>query len=249
MNNNIIENINNNINSNQLEISNELNNEVLEKEQNKFLQSNLGQAINSGIDLGLKALLPDVIEDEIIAIKNSLITEGFSAAVSTAIDEAINLGKSVVGIVTGNFENVSQIKKAVEKGGLIDTVSNLLDTGINWAKKNEYISSGIASTIKSGKNALINAIENKIDNNLTNQAEAIEKINNYIEKWKEYFNEQNFVNMEYQYKNIEEYLKQVIPLEETLKKARVVENLHERIKSNGKNFDITQEEQELAEIL
>lgn len=248
MNNNLIQNIENNT-LNNLEISNNLEKLELEQEQNKFLQSNLGQAINSGIDLGLKAILPDIIEDEIIAIKDSLITEGFSAAISTAIEQATNFGKSITGIVTGNFENVAQIKKAVEKGGLIDTVSSLLDTGINWAKKNEYISSGIASTIKSGKNVLMKTIENKIDNNLTEQAEAIEKIDSYIEKWKEYFNSQNFTNMEYQYKNIEEYMKKVIPFEDTIKKARVIENLHERIKNNGKDFNIMQEEKELSEML
>ena len=249
MNENLIQNLNENNNKNNLELSQELNANEIGKKQNAFLQSNLGQAINSGIDLGLKALLPDVIEDEVIAIKDSLINDGFSAAVKTAINEAINMGKSVTGIFTGNFENVAQIKKAVEKGGLIDAVSGLLDTGIQWAKKNDYISSGVATTIKSGKNALIKAVENKIDNNLTNQAEAIEKIDGYIAKWKEYFAEQNFTNMEYQYKNILENLNQVIPLEDTIKKARVVENLHERIKNNGKNFNITLEEQELAAIL
>lgn len=55
--------------------------------------------------------------------------------------------------------------------------------------------------------------------------------------------------MEYQYSKIEEYLKEVIPLEDVLKRARAVENLHELIKNNGRNFDLTQEEKELATML
>ncbi len=58
---------------------------------------------------------------------------------------------------------------------------------------------------------------------------------NTLKMWNQYYNEQNFVNMEYQYNKIEEYLKEVFPLEDVLKRARTVENLHELIKNNGRN--------------
>ncbi len=92
-------------------------------------------------------------------------------------------------------------------------------------------------------------IKTGVDNTLDNQVEAIEKLDKYITKWNKYYNEQNFVKMEYQYTKIEEYLKEVIPLEDVLKRARAVENLHELIKNNGRNFDLTQEEKELATML
>lgn len=217
--------------------------------QNNFLKTNIGQAINGGIDIGLKVVLPDIIEDEIIAIKNSLITEGFSAAIDTAINEAINLGKSAMGILTGTFENVSQINKAIEKGGLIDSVSEILNTGIKWINKKGYIKKGTANALKKGKDTIVKIIDKNIENELGNQVEAINKINGYIEKWQKYYEEQNFTNMEYQFKKIEENLDKVIPLEKTIIKARQVENLHKLIKNNGKNFDLTNEEKELANIL
>lgn len=92
-------------------------------------------------------------------------------------------------------------------------------------------------------------IKTGVDNTLDNQVEAIEKLDKYITKWNQYYNEQNFVNMEYQYNKIEEYLKEVFPLEDVLKRARTVENLHELIKNKGRNFDLTQEEKELATML
>ena len=55
--------------------------------------------------------------------------------------------------------------------------------------------------------------------------------------------------MEYQYKKIQENLKKVVPLEDTLIKARKVENLHELIKSKGKDFNLSEEEKELAKML
>ena len=141
----------NNNEKNNLYLSNNIEQEKLEKEQNSFLQTNLGRAINGGIDLGLRVLLPNFIEDEVISIKDSLITEGFSAAISTAIEEATNLGKSAMGLITGSFENISQVNKAIKKGGLIDTISDILDTGISWAQKHGYIEKGTAKTIKKRK--------------------------------------------------------------------------------------------------
>ena len=246
---NLIQKAENYAKENNINLEQYIEQQKLEKEQNSFLKSNLGKAINSGIDIGLKTILPDCVEDEVIAIKDSLITEGFSAAVDTAIEEATNLGKSLMGILTGSFENVSQIKEAIEKGGLIDTISDLLGEAIDWAKKKEYINKSTASAIKKGKNAIMDTIEDGIDDTLTNQIEAIEKIDGYIEKWQKYYEDQKFTNMEYQYDKIQEYLQEVIPLEEVLEKARVVENLHELIKNNGKDFNLTEEQKELAEIL
>ena len=231
---------------NNLENNNSL---TIEKEQMNFLDTNIGQAINTGVNFGLKAILPDFVEDEIIEVKDALIKGGLKEAVSTAIDKAINIGKSFLGIFTGKFENISQIKTAIQKGGLIDGISDALDKVIDFAKDQKYISKGLAKTIKAGKKELMNSIKNGVDNVLEDQVEAIEKINGYIEKWKKYYAEQNFTNMEYQYKKIEEYLEKIIPLEETINKARELENIHTLIKNNGKNFELTEEEKSLAKLL
>lgn len=103
--------------------------------------------------------------------------------------------------------------------------------------------------LKNGKNTVMKTIKNGIDNSLDNQVEAVEKIDGYINKWYQYYNQRNFTNMEYQYNKIEEYIKEIIPLESVIRKARTVENLHELIKNNNKNFDLSQQEKELAEML
>ncbi len=84
--------VENNVN---IEKGNDVGNVTYEK-QKTFLETNLGQVINGGINLGLRAVLPDFIEDEIIEIKDSIITDGFSAGIKTAIDNVIDLGKSVL---------------------------------------------------------------------------------------------------------------------------------------------------------
>ena len=92
-------------------------------------------------------------------------------------------------------------------------------------------------------------IKNGVDNTLDKQVEAVEKLEGYINKWNKYYEEKNFQNMEYQYKKIQENIKKIIPLEDVIKKARTVENLHELIKNNGKNFELNSNEKELAEML
>ena len=235
--------------SNNLELKNNNLESVTYEEQKSFLETNLGQVINGSVNLGLKAILPDIIEDEIIEIKDSILTDGFKAGIKTAIDNAIDLGKSVLGIFTGKFENISQIQSVVKKGGLIDSISDILDWGINKAKENKLISSSTAKTIKNGKNTILNTVNNNIENNLTSQVKSIEKIDNYISNWNGYFKEKDFTNMDKQYKKIEKELSNITPLENVINKARQLENLHNLIKNNGKNFNLSKEELELANKL
>ena len=94
--------------------------------------------INTAIDIGLRAILPDLIENQVIDIKNALLQNGLKSGIDTAVNSAINLGKSAVGIVTGNFENMDQVRMAVGNGGIVDTVSNVLDKAINNTYKKGY---------------------------------------------------------------------------------------------------------------
>lgn len=41
-------------------------------EQKNFLETTLGKVINSAIDIGLKAVLPDLIENQVIDVKNAI---------------------------------------------------------------------------------------------------------------------------------------------------------------------------------
>lgn len=241
--------------NNELEINNNINlkennlENVTYEKQKSFLETNIGQIINGGIDIGLRTILPDIVEDEVIEIKDCIITDGFKAGIKTAIDNVIDLGKSVLGIFTGKFENISQIKDVIKKGGLIDSISDVLDWGINKAKEAGVINKSIASTIKKGKNEILDTIDVNVENNLTNQVESVEKIDGYITKWNEYYNNQDFTNMEKQYKKIQKELEKIVPLENVINKARVVENLHTIIKNNGKKFNLSREEIELANKL
>lgn len=221
----------------------------LEASQNSFLKSALGNVINQGVNLGIRALLPNVIEDQVIEIKDAILNNGFKAGVKQAVNSAINLGKSSIGILTGKFENIEQARNAVKNGGLIDSVSILLDKAINKANNKNLIPDQAAYIIKKGKNSILDAINNNIEDEFFSQIETLEYISKYENNWKNYYKEKDFDGMEREYQKIKTGLKKVMPIETTLKDARTLENLHLLIKNKGKNFDLSKEEIELANQL
>ena len=229
-------------------IDNNLENSI-EKEQNNFLETTLGKAINVGLDLGIRALFPDLIEDQIINIKDTFLNEGFKEGINEIVDSAIDLGKSVIGIFTGKFENISQVQTAVKSGGIIDSTSNLIDFVLNKIQKNDLFSNTTINIIKKGKDLLLDNVNKNIENTLTKQVTSIEKLNEYSENWNKYFELKDFNNMDKEFEKIQNELKEVIPLENTLKQVRKIENIHNLIKNNGQNFDISEIEKELAEKL
>ena len=231
-----------------MEIENEIKNNI-KIEKNNFLNNMIGKTINNAIDIGLKSVLPDLIENQIIDIKNSLIENGLTEGIQTAVDSAIDFGKSAIGIFTGNFENITQVRMAVADGGIIVTMSNVLDKVIEKTYQSGVINESIGRVIKKGKNVLLENISSKIKSELDEQTNTIEKLSRYLENWKEYYNNKDFNGMTKEYNKIKKQLENIIPLENILKETKEVDTLHNLIKNNGKNFDITDLEKEVAKKL
>lgn len=237
---------------NNLEKNNELkiqNNLVNEKEQKEFLDTTLGKAINTAVDIGIRAILPDFIDEQIINIKDNLLEYGLKDGISKTINDAIDLGKSAMGIFTGDFESVSQMQDAIKNGGLIDGISTVLDTAVNKANKAGIINNNVADIITQGKDIILNNVENNIENSFSKQYEAFENLDKYISNWKEDFNKKDFTGMEKEYNKIEKQIKEIAPIEKTISEAKSIEILHNLIKNNGQDFNLSKEALELVEKL
>lgn len=231
---------------NNISLNNEIVNEITQK---NFLETNLGKAINTAVDIGIRAILPDFFEEQVIEIKDNLLNYGLKDGIKQSIDDAIDLGKSALGIVTGNFESVSQMQNAVKSGGIIDGISSLLDTVIDKVKREGIINNTVAKTVKQGKNVILSNVESNITNTFSKQYEAIEYTNKYINNWKSNFEKRNFKEMEKEYKKIEKQLNLIAPIEKTINEAKTITILHNLIKNNGQNFNLNKEQLELAEKL
>ena len=141
------------------------------------------------------------------------------------------------------------MQNAIKSGGLIDGISALLDLTIENVRKAGLVNNNVAKNIKQGKNIILNNLESNISNTFSNQYKAIENTNKYISNWRNYFENKDFSGMEKEYNKIEKQLKNIAPIESTIKNARTIEVLHNLIKNNGHDFNLTKEQLELAEKL
>ena len=154
---------------NNISLNNEIVNEITQK---NFLETNLGKAINTAVDIGIRAILPDFFEEQVIEIKDNLLNYGLKDGIKQSIDDAIDLGKSALGIVTGNFESISQMQNAVKSGGIIDGISSLsivmknskITGTINTSKKAKSLSISLdsKSTITLTGNSYYTSLTNEV---------------------------------------------------------------------------------------
>ena len=234
----------------ELEIKNNVDGlDLQSNQQDSFLQTTLGRVINLAVDTGLRAILPDVVENEIIDIKDTFLNEGFSEGINKAIKTASDIGKSIMGIFTGTFESISQAEKAIEKGGLIDGVSEVIDDVVDKVDQTNIVPSGILNVVKEGKDILLNNVSEDIKKEFVSQDKSIERLEKYSNRWREEFNNQNLEGMEKYIKKIKNTLEKILPLESLISEARQIENLHELIKNNGGDFNLSEEQMELANVL
>lgn len=228
----------------QVNLENNIKSEI---EQRNFLETTLGKTINTAIDIGIRSLLPEFVDEQIISLKDNLFNYGLKDGITKTIDETIDLGKSALGMVTGNFESISQMQNVVKSGGLIDGLSTLLDNIVDKVREQGLINSNAAKTIKQGKNVILNNVETNIEDTFKKQYQAIEYTNKYIDNWTNYFKDKNFKGMENEYKKLEKELKNIAPIEKTIKEARKIQMLHNLVKNNGQNFNLSNEQLQLLE--
>lgn len=246
---------------NEQEIQNEINKDVtreisneesvtIEEKQNKFLEGTLGKVINTGVDIALRAILPNMVEDEVIGIKNVILNQGVKEGWKSTIAAASNLGKSITGIFTGKFDTVSQAYNAVKSGGIVDSASKVIDTAVKAAQDNNLINGSVAKVIKKSKNVVKDCISSRIEENFMSQVDGIEKVGKYINNWNTYLNQKDLNGMKREYNKITKKLDTLLPLESTLKEARMIENVQTLIKNKGGTLDnITEEELRLAKVI
>ena len=231
---------------NEIEINNELNNEINQK---SFLETTLGKTINAGLDIGIRALLPDFLEDQIINIKDNLFEYGLKDGIKKSIDDAIDTGKSIIGIFTGNFENINQMQEAIQSGGILDNFSSLFDTVLNRLEKNGKINNTVSNILYKGKDIILNNVEKNIQQTFNKQLDNFNNVENHISIWEESFNNKDFEGMEKEYSKLKEISEDLAPIEKIISKLKEIDTLHNLIKNNGKNFELSQQEVELVNKL
>lgn len=218
----------------------------LGKSQNKFLDSTLGKVIDTGLNIGIRMVLPDIVEDGVIEIKDELMKNGFKAGTKQAINSSLDIGKSVTGMVTGNFESINQARNVIKSGGILDGISDSLSTAINETERRGKISHTTGKVLKAGKNAIISSIEQNIEKNFTDQINSLDLLGKYSTNWEKYYKQKDLTGMTKEYNKIINEEKKILPIEETIKKIKYIQNIQTLIKNKNGNFNLSTEELELA---
>ena len=230
-----IENVNN-----ELSIENKDN--ILSK-QNNALSEILNNVINWSIDAGLKYILPDSIENDVIKIKNDLLNGNAAQKIIDTIGSVINLGKEKLNNEKKEILNTEDIKKVLKNPDTIKLISDTVEIILNNRDIN------IQNKERSNKKIIEKNVENNLNNQLESQINSINKIENYKNEWYKNYENKDFEMMNKEYKNIKKELKNIVPIEKLIKETRKIENLNQLIKSKGGDFNITKEELELANKL
>ena len=230
-----IENVNN-------ELSIENKDDILSK-QNNALSEILNNVINWSIDAGLKYILPDSIENDVIKIKNDLLNGNAAQKIIDTIGSVINLGKEKLNNEKKEIINTEDIKKVLQNPDTIKLISDTVETILNNRDIN------IQNKERSNKKIIEKNVENNLNNQLESQINSINKIENYKNEWYKNYENKDLEKMNKTLKKINKEFKKIIPIENTIKEIRKIENLNELINSKGGDFNITKEELELANKL
>lgn len=217
----------------------------LDKSKNDFFDTTVGKVIDNTVNIAIKALVPDIIDDQVINVKDAIIEGGFKEGLEEIKRSGTNFKESIKGIITGEFKTIEQMKIAIKDGGILDFVSLCVDKGIKCLSEKTGIDKSTLILVSSGKDLLVNQITSSIENKFTEQLEEIERLDKYCEEWKEAYNNKDLGKINIVYEKIEDSLENVIQIESVLNKVNNIKNLNELINSSG-NFDLTDEELNLA---
>lgn len=215
--------------------------------QKNEIITNILETVNNSLDIGLKAILPDFIENDIIDIKNKFIEEGFLEGIKEIIQKLEDIGKSITGIFTGQFESIEQIKRVIKENGILDGISDLIDKIIKKLLDNKKISKKVYNIIKSGKKELLNSMENSFENLYKQETYDLDKLNQDCEEWKNKYKEKDYEGMEKAIKKIKQKLNKNKLLEETITEARKIEQIQKYISEKGDIKNLSADEIELLE--
>ena len=193
-------------------------------------------ALNFGVDLGLKALLPDLIEDQVIDIKNSILEGGFKEGVNTLVKKVDEFKNSITGIFTGNFNNIEEIHTATKQGGIIKTVSKGLSKGIDAGVKSGAIPKSIGGILKAGKTTMLNEFSNSLESQMRKEIQKFDILNDLNKKWYDALDQRDFDKMTKYTEKISVLSKDLVKFSNIIEETKKIEELHNFIKENN-SFD------------
>ena len=207
----------------------------------------IGNLVDNALEIGLRTILPDFIEDDVIDIKNKFIEAGFTEGIKEANEKVKDIFKSIQGIFTGKFESIDQVKRLIETDGILDAASDLIDKILKTMLSKKKINKSTYNLIKTGKKEIINSLEDQLEGYYKTDEYSIEDLEKYCNERKESFKQKDYQSMENTMKKINRRLEKNKILEKTIEEARNIEKIQEYISKKGSIDNLSEKEKELLE--
>ncbi len=226
------------LNNNNLDtqLTNDISKNEISKSQNDFIGDMFKNALNFGIDIGIKALVPDLIEDQVLDIKDSILENGFSDGINTLIKKVDEFKNSIKGIFTGNFNTIQEINTATKQGGIIKTVSKGISKGIDAGVKSGAIPKPVGHIIKAGKTTILNEFSSSLESQIKKEMKKFDTLNELNKKWYDALDKRDFNKMTKYTEKISELSKDLVKFSKIIEETKKIEELHNFIKENN-SFD------------
>ena len=207
--------------------------------QNDNLNDILKNIINWSIDKGIKYLFPNLIGNEIIKIKNSILKSNTQEKITSGIQNIINMENKKSSISNKENNDIQKIEEILNDPRTIEMLTEIVEKILN----------NMDNVKIKDKSIVLKDIHKNLNEDITKQINSINNINNYSRDWCSFFKERDFNSMNKSFNKIKNELKNIAPIEEVIIKVKKIENLHELVKGKGGDINITKEEMELANKL
>lgn len=220
--------LNNEINKNNIEKESNLNinNEIKNKFINEKSKTFFNKVANSAVDLGIRMVCPDLLEDVVISLKNNIIENGFKDGFKNVKNEM----KDIYNVIFKGKRNLNfgkEINMLINSNGILTGFSKMLTNGINISVKKGLVSKNIGQIIKKGKTTVINTFKDQLYNSATKEIEKLDNLQNYVNNWKKALDTNDIKRLEKEYKNIENitsYNKEYEKLFSEIEKIKKIQN-------------------------
>lgn len=218
----------------------------LEKEEKGFFDTTLGKIINTGIDFGLELLLPTSLEKPVMVLKDKLLQAGAKEKVRELSNTLQEKQKEQKTITSDPESILSQTKGLFKDKEVLNSISNILSEVFKTLSSKKVINKSMEKVLEKEKGKIMEHIEKQVDSEFSKQLKSINKLKTQISIWEKSYENQDLKTMKKQFEKIEKELEQTIPVENILKKARQIENIHVLLEKDPKKFSWSEEKLELA---
>lgn len=197
--------------------------------------------------LGLRAILPDCIENQIIDFKNNIFKNGLLDGLKSVFENVVDIGKNILRMNNISVpDKIVNIKDSILNSDFINTIGKELGKSLDSLINLKDSNNDIYNIINDNKEIIISNFKSNLNEEFKFQNKLFYNINNEISNWKENLSNENYEGMEKSFKLIQQYNSKIMPIDNIVKDINYIESIHKLLANNN---SISSEELELAQKL